>query len=195
MMSISNDGSLSDQILDAAASCVLAFGVDRVTLAEIARRAGVSRPTVYRRFPDTQSILAALLTARIVGVLDETGSQGPGRAALVARMVAVAARLRHDEVIMAVLHSAPEVAMIYIAERLGTSQQILIDALAGELKLAQEVGRKSDRVRPGDPRQLATMCLLITQSAIQSAQMVEPILDAEALAVELAHALNGYLDS
>ncbi len=27
-----------DRILDAAASCVLAYGVDRVTLAEIARR-------------------------------------------------------------------------------------------------------------------------------------------------------------
>lgn len=195
MMSISNERSLSDQILDAAASCVLAFGVDRVTLAEIARRAGVSRPTVYRRFPDTQSILAALLTARIVGVLDETGSDGQGRAALVARMVTVAGRLRRDEVIMAVLHSAPELAMVYIAERLGTSQQILIDALAGELKLAQEVGEKNDRVRPGDPRQLATMCLLITQSAIQSAQMVEPILDADALAAELTHALNGYLAS
>lgn len=195
MMSISNDRSLSDQILDAAASCVLAYGVDRVTLAEIARRAGVSRPTVYRRFPGTQSILAALLTARIVGVLDETGNQGPGRSALVDRMVRVAARLRHDEVIMAVLHSAPEVAMVYIAERLGTSQQILIDALAGELKLAQEVSSKRDRVRAGDPRQLATMCLLITQSAIQSAQMVEPILDAGALAVELTHALNGYLAS
>jgi hypothetical protein len=37
------------------------------------------------------------------------------------------------------------------------------------------------------------MCLLITQSAIQSAAMVEPILDADALAVELAHSLNGYL--
>ncbi|OBB13557.1 TetR family transcriptional regulator [Mycolicibacterium setense] len=195
MMSISNERSLSDQILDAAASCVLAFGVDRVTLAEIARRAGVSRPTVYRRFPDTQSILAALLTARVVGVLDETGGHGQGRAALVARMVTVAGRLRRDEVIMAVLHSAPELAMVYIAERLGTSQQILIDALAGELKLAQEVGKKNDRVRPGDPRQLATMCLLITQSAIQSAQMVEPILDADALATELSHALNGYLDA
>ena len=31
------------------------------------------------------------------------------------------------------------------------------------------------------------MCLLITQSTIQSAQIVEPILDADALAVELAH--------
>ncbi|MEW2482794.1 helix-turn-helix domain-containing protein [Mycobacterium sp. NPDC049093] len=195
MMSISNERSLSDQILDAAASCVLAFGVDRVTLAEIARRAGVSRPTVYRRFPDTQSILAALLTARVVGVLDATEVSGPDRAALVDRIVTVAARLRHDEVIMAVLHSAPEVAMVYISERLGTSQQILIDALAGELKLAQEVSSATDRVRAGDPRQLATMCLLITQSAIQSAQMVEPILDADALAVELTHALNGYLAS
>ncbi|WP_454790821.1 TetR/AcrR family transcriptional regulator [Mycolicibacterium lutetiense] len=195
MMSIGNEGSLSDQILEAAASCVLAFGVDRVTLAEIARRAGVSRPTVYRRFPDTQSILAALLTARVVGVLDTTAIGGPGRAALVDRIVTVAVRLRHDEVIMAVLHSAPEVAMVYIAERLGTSQQILIDALAGELKLAQEVSSESNRVRTGDPRQLATMCLLITQSAIQSAQMVEPILDADALAAELTHALNGYLAS
>lgn len=195
MMLISNEGSLSDQILEAAASCVLAFGVDRVTLAEIARRAGVSRPTVYRRFPDTQSILAALLTARVVGVLDTTEVGGPGRAALVNRIVTVAARLRDDEVIMAVLHSAPEVAMVYIAERLGTSQQILIDALAGELKLAQEAGLGDNRVRAGDPRQLATMCLLITQSAIQSAQMVEPILDADALAAELSHALNGYLAS
>ncbi len=37
------------------------------------------------------------------------------------------------------------------------------------------------------------MVLLITQSAIQSAQIVEPILPADALAAELAHALNGYL--
>ncbi|MCV7354058.1 TetR/AcrR family transcriptional regulator [Mycolicibacterium fluoranthenivorans] len=192
MMSISNDDggeSLADRILDAAASCVLAFGIERVTLAEIARRAGVSRPTVYRRWPDTQSILAALLTARVTRVLVDVGERGVGRADLVARMVAVAQRLRQDEIVMSVLHTAPELAMVYIAERLGTSQQILIDALAGQLKLAQEHGS----VRAGDPRQLAAMCLLITQSAVQSAQMVAPILDTEALAVELQHALNGYL--
>jgi hypothetical protein len=37
------------------------------------------------------------------------------------------------------------------------------------------------------------MSLLITQSTILSAQMVEQILDAETLAAELARALNGYL--
>jgi AcrR family transcriptional regulator len=191
MLSISNDTTpdVGDRILDAAASCAMAYGVDRVTLAEIARRAGVSRPTVYRRWPDTRSILAALLTARIVGVLRDVSTSGVGREALVERIVAVAERLRHDDVVMSVFHSAPELAMVYIAERLGTSQQILIDAVATELRTAQAGGS----VRAGDPRQLAAMCLLITQSTIQSAQIVEPILDADALAVELAHSLNGYL--
>jgi AcrR family transcriptional regulator len=191
MLSISNELSIDvgDRILDAAASCVVAYGIDRVTLAEIARRAGVSRPTIYRRWPDTQALLAALLTARIVGVLRDVPSRGAGREALVERIVGVAERLRHDDVVMSVFHSAPELAMVYIAERLGTSQQILINAVAAELKVAQRDGS----VRAADPRQLAAMCLLITQSTIQSAQIVEPILDADALAVELAHTLNGYL--
>jgi AcrR family transcriptional regulator len=191
MLSISNEVSptIGDRILAAAADCVLAFGVDRVTLAEIARRARVSRPTVYRRWPDTGSVLAALLTSRIVGALDEVPSRTVGREAVVERIVAVAERLRRDDVVMSVLRSAPDLVMIYIAERLGTSQQILLDTVAAEIKLAQEEGS----VRTGDPRQLAAMCLLITQSTIQSGQIVAPILDADALAVELAHSLNGYL--
>lgn len=195
MLSISNDTpaakpeDLGDRILDAAASCVLAYGVDRVTLAEIARRAGVSRPTIYRRWPDTRALLAALLTARIIRVLRDLPPRGTGREALVERIVAVAERLRHDDVVMSVFHSAPELAMVYIAERLGTSQQILIEAVAAELKTAQRDGS----VRTGDAHQLAAMCLLITQSTIQSAQIVAPILDADALAAELTRALNGYL--
>ncbi|MDG5482531.1 TetR/AcrR family transcriptional regulator [Mycolicibacterium gadium] len=191
MLSISNESpqTIGDRILTAAAECVLAFGVDRVTLAEIARRAGVSRPTVYRRWPDTRSVLAALLTSRVIGVLDTVPSRQVGRGPLVERIVTVAELLRRDDVVMSVLRSTPDLAMIYIAERLGTSQQVLLDAVAADIKLAQEEGS----VRPGDPRQLGAMCLLITQSAIQSGQIVAPILDADALATELAHSLNGYL--
>ena len=189
MMSISNDVPVDDRIIDAAAECVIAFGVDRVTLAEIARRAGVSRPTIYRRWPDTRSILAAVLTARITNALKEIEVSGSDRAALVQRMVAMAARLRDDEVIMSVLSTGPDLAMVYIAQRMGTSQQILLDVLAGALAVAQADGS----VRPGDTKQLAAMCLLIVQSAIQSAQMVAPVLDVTALDIELAHSLNGYL--
>ena len=191
IVSISNDPSspIGDRILEAAAYCVTAYGVERVTLAEIARRARVSRPTVYRRWPDIRSVLAALLTARIVGALDAVPTRGVGREAVVERMVAVADHLRDDEVVMSVLNRAPELTMVYTTERLGTSQQILIDTLAADIKLAQDEGS----VRPGEPRQLAAMCLLIARSTIQSGQIVAAILDARALDVELAHCLDGYL--
>ena len=56
---------------------------------------------------------------------------GDGREALVDRMVAVAERLRRRRAGDVGAALAPELAMVYIAERLGTSQQMLIDALAG----------------------------------------------------------------
>lgn len=191
MLSTSNDEQVEvgERILDAAASCLLALGMERVTLAAIARRAGVSRPTVYRRWPDSRSVIAALLTARITAAWTELEQPGSGREALVKRIVAVAARLRHDEVVMRVLHHAPDLAMVYIAQRMGASQRRLIDLVAGELSTAQAAGT----VRAGDPRELAAMCLLITQSAIQSAQVVAPILDEDALSIELAYTLNRYL--
>ncbi|HEY1840926.1 MAG TPA: TetR/AcrR family transcriptional regulator [Mycobacterium sp.] len=186
MLSISN-APVQDRILTAAASCVVDFGIERVTLAEIARRAGVSRPTVYRRWPDTRSLLASLLTSHITAAVAEVPVRGGGRAALVDRVVAVAERLQDDDLVMAVLRS--ELALVYIAQRLGSSQQMLIDALASDLRAAQRDGS----VRSGDPRQLAAMVLLITQSTVQSAQIVRPILDADALAAELTYSLNGYL--
>ncbi|MCV7436485.1 TetR/AcrR family transcriptional regulator [Mycobacterium seoulense] len=190
MLSISNARAQVDtgeRILAAAASCVVDFGVDRVTLAEIARRAGVSRPTVYRRWPDTQSIVAALLTRHVTDVMRDAPLLGDDRESLVRQIVTVANLLRRDRLVMSVLHS--ELAPIYITERLGTSQHMLIDALAARLRVAQRNGS----VRAGDPVQMATMVLLIAQSTIQSVQIVEPILDADALAGELAYSLNGYL--
>jgi AcrR family transcriptional regulator len=190
MSSIRNsDATVEKRILDAAAACILAYGVERTTMTEIARRARVSRPTIYRRWPDIRWVIAELLTVRIAGVLDDVPDRGVGREAMVDRVVLVAEHLRQDEIVQSVIRNAPGLAMVYIAERLGTSQQILIDALAEAIKAAQAEGS----VRPGDPHEMGAMCLLITQSTIQSAQMVEKLLDREALNVELARSLNGYL--
>lgn len=131
--------------------------------------------------------MSTLLTAHITEVAREVPVDGHDREALVQQVVAVADRLRRDKLIMSVMHS--ELARVYITERLGASQQFLIDGLATRLKVAQHAGS----VRSGDPRQLATMVLLIAQSTIQSSDIVRPVLDSEALAIELASALNGYL--
>lgn len=187
MLSIRNEPDVGERILAAAASCVVDFGVDRVTLAEIARRAGVSRPTVYRRWSDTHSVVAALLTRHVTDVMSDAPLLGDDRESLVRQIVSVTDMLRRDQLVMSVLHS--ELATTYITERLGTSQRMLIEALAARLRAAQRHGS----VRGGDPVQMATMVLLIAQSTIQSARIVEPMLDADALAAELAHSLNGYL--
>ncbi|HEY3842311.1 MAG TPA: TetR/AcrR family transcriptional regulator [Acidimicrobiales bacterium] len=51
-----------DAVMDAAASCYLRFGVAKTTAADIARAAGISRATLYRRFGTHESIFLALLT-------------------------------------------------------------------------------------------------------------------------------------
>src|SRR4029450_1121570 len=50
------------RILDAAYELLLAAGMRRMTMADIARHAEVSRATLYRRWPNVQTVVAALMT-------------------------------------------------------------------------------------------------------------------------------------
>lgn len=50
----------SERILDAAMELAAASGIRNLTMDEIARRAGVGRMTVYRRFGDRQRLVDAL---------------------------------------------------------------------------------------------------------------------------------------
>ncbi|HEY6471360.1 MAG TPA: TetR/AcrR family transcriptional regulator [Acidimicrobiales bacterium] len=51
-----------DEVLDAAASCYLRFGVAKTTAADIAQVVGISRATLYRRFGSHEAIFLAVLT-------------------------------------------------------------------------------------------------------------------------------------
>jgi AcrR family transcriptional regulator len=51
-----------EAVLDAAAACYLRFGVDKTTAVDIARAAGISRATLYRKYGSHEAIFLALLT-------------------------------------------------------------------------------------------------------------------------------------
>lgn len=192
-MSICNDVSASptveDLILDAARSCVLDYGLRRTTLAEVARRAGVSRPTVYRRWPDTRAVVADLLTREIRVVIPDMDGDGPARMQLVRAVVDVAAGMRVHPLFVKILRSDPDLLMTYIVDRLGTSQRAIVDRLAH----AVAAGQRDGSVRMGDPTHLAAMVLLMAQSAVQSARMVADVLPADRLTAELEFAVDNYL--
>lgn len=50
-------------MLDAAAQLINGCGTDGFSMAELARRAGVSKPALYRYFPNKQAVLLALARA------------------------------------------------------------------------------------------------------------------------------------
>ncbi|QDQ98370.1 TetR/AcrR family transcriptional regulator [Tomitella fengzijianii] len=181
--------TVDDAILDSAARTVVDLGVGRLTVAEVARRAGVSRPTVYRRWSGMEEVLAALLTREILHIADDLPHVARDRADLVHHVVDITWQIGGHAVLHTVLHQSPDVFRTYVLTRLGASQRALIDVLTAHIAHLQRLGE----VRRGDPEQLATMVLLMAQSAMQSAGIVAPILDPQALSGELAHALNGYL--
>ncbi len=51
-----------EAVLDAAAACYLRFGVDKTTAVDIAKAAGISRATLYRRYGSHEAIFLAVLT-------------------------------------------------------------------------------------------------------------------------------------
>src|SRR5919108_4151268 len=93
----------TDRLLDAARECVLAVGVRRTTVTDVARRAGVSRMTLYRRFPDLEAILAALMTREFGRLVDEAVERADGATArerVVAIVVHGSRSLAHDPLFM-----------------------------------------------------------------------------------------------
>ncbi|MEV0463541.1 TetR/AcrR family transcriptional regulator [Nocardia tengchongensis] len=190
MSSTEPSSAVDRAILDAARACVAEFGVRRTTLTEVARRAGVSRPTVYRRWPDTGSLVADLLVRELREIIVDTApSTGTARARLVGAIVGGGSMIRRNPLFAKIFRADADVMQTYVFERLGRNQRALIDLFADGIRQ----GQADNSIRDGDPQHLAAMLLLIAQSAVQSASAFAVVLDSDHLDAELTHALDGYL--
>ncbi|MFE3793301.1 TetR/AcrR family transcriptional regulator [Nocardia tengchongensis] len=190
MSSTEPSSAVDRAILDAARACVAEFGVRRTTLTEVARRAGVSRPTVYRRWPDTGSLVADLLVRELREIIVDTApSTGTARARLVGAIVGGGSMIRRNPLFAKIFRADADVMQTYVFERLGRNQRALIDLFADGIRQ----GQADNSIRDGDPQHLAAMLLLISQSAVQSASAFAVVLDSDHLDAELTHALDGYL--
>lgn len=187
-----SDGTVAQTrsaILRAARAALEEHGVRRTTVADIARRSGVSRQTIYRYWPDVTALYGAVLTDEVRGAVADAGSGG-SLDEIVEALVGAAAHVRDLRLLRRLRETDPELLGRYILERLGTSQRAILDRVEALIAAGQRAGV----VRAGDPGELAAMVLLITQSAVQSAPLVADRLPAGAWERELGLALRGYLE-
>src|ERR687896_2596299 len=124
------------RLLDAARECVLAVGVRRTTVTDVARRAGVSRMTLYRRFPDLETVLSALMTREFGHLVAQAAAQAEGATArerVVAMVVHGSRSLAGDPLFGRLLDIDPELLLPYVTRRLGGMQRIAVAAGAEAL--------------------------------------------------------------
>lgn len=182
-----------DVLLDAAKACVLEAGVRRTTLSNVARAAEVSRMTLYRRFPDVRSLLAALMTrefgALLAGANQKASTAPNARARLVASAVNGVTALTADPLMRTVLDRDAELMLPYIVDRIGGVQRITERYLRAELR----AGHRDGSIRQANPAAQARALFLVTQAFVFSMRPATTDLSRAALMRELAHLIDGAL--
>ncbi|PWK91337.1 TetR family transcriptional regulator [Lentzea atacamensis] len=158
----------------------------------MAKRAGVSRMTLYRRYPDVDHLVRALMTrefAALLAQVEETSGRGNAREQLVSRAVDAIRALSGNPLMQRVLQLDAELMLPYLTERLGSTQRLVEQFLVGQI----EAGHLDGSIRFGDAKTQARVVLLSTQSMVLSTKPATSGLDFTSLLDELAKQLDGAL--
>lgn len=181
-----------DHLLTAARDCLLAVGWRRTTMTDVARRAGVSRMSVYRRWPDMSALIGDLMTREWSTVGSKLAESGPkADADGIARAIAtVAAEIRAGELFGKIVDVDPELLLPYLMVRRGRTQ----DAMLESIETAIKAGQGSGAIRKGKVAVLARSVLLITYGFVFSANtMADGKVSERMLFDELRLTIRSYL--
>lgn len=183
-----------DAYLDAARACILDVGWRRTTLTEVARRAGVSRMTIYRSWSDMPQLLGDLMTREWTGVVQSAvAAEDPTQPAverLVEGIVGTVRVLRDNELFVRIIELDPELILPYVFSRRGRSQDLILAITADAITAAQAAGEARD----GNPVAIARGLLLAAHGFVLSAHtMVDDEVGADDLDAELSLLLTRVL--
>lgn len=156
-----------DAILDVTAELVAEHGLLSVTMSQIAERAGIGRATLYKYFPDVETILRAshereinAHLSHLAEVRDKAGEPGERLEAVLEAYALLAhhSRRHHGAELAAILH--PDQHVMHAQQHVrGMIQHLLVDGVAA--------GEVRDDVSPDE---LVSYCLhaLTAASALPS---------------------------
>jgi AcrR family transcriptional regulator len=160
------DDALSERILDAALAVASASGVRHLTMDEVARRAGVGRMTVYRRFGDRGRLVDGLIARETRRGLEQIAAEldpdADPRERMAQGFVAALRVAREHPLLLRFSQLEPEA---FLAELNAPGDPA--GALAREF-LAQQIreGQRSGELRAGDAEAAAELLFRIGVSFV-----------------------------
>ena len=186
-----------EAVLDATRRLVLTHGIERTTLTDVAREAGLSRMTVYRRWSGLPELIGRMMQREWDTILrldpaalSAEVKQGAGvRQVLVRTIVDSARTLRESELLGSIIASEPQLLVPYLLHRQGTMHSGAIAGIAEAIRVGQDDGS----IISGDPARLATAVVLATQSWVVSMDAAGAGHDRTLLDDELRAMLHAYL--
>ena len=142
------DDATSEQILDGALAVAAASGIRRLTVSDVARRAGVGRVTVYRRFGDRQGLIDALAVRearRCLAVLDAaTTPDQPIEHQVAEGFVASLRLIREHPVLSRLATHEPDLLLESLNDERAPIFSLARSYLAGRLAAARGAGTRAD---------------------------------------------------
>ncbi|SDZ08964.1 transcriptional regulator, TetR family [Saccharopolyspora shandongensis] len=158
----------SDRVLDAAREAFEDVGIQRTTMRDIARRAGLGRATVYRRYPDRDAVVAAVLLREVrvfLAWLDERIDHIEDPAEQIAEcFVAVVTGLRGHSLLNRLLTLEPAAALPAVTVDAGAVLAVARGYFAAKLREHQQAGR----LRSFDPEPAAEVFVRLAHSMLLS---------------------------
>jgi AcrR family transcriptional regulator len=153
-----------EQILDAAYALLLAVGMRRMNMADIARRAGVSRATLYRRWPNVQAVVGALTTREFARLTPKTFGRTArdDRTAVVDAVVTTVRAVRDHPLTRKIVDVDPEFLLPYLLERRGTSTTAQLELLTTALRGSDGSIRRGNRTAQARAIWLAAWSFTLT---------------------------------
>lgn len=187
----------AEALLLAARQVLMEHGPRRATLAEVARQAGVSRMTVYRRFESFDRLVSALLTRELAVVMAGLPHVDPKqttvRTAVAANVAVLTRAIAEHELIVRVLAVDPESMVPLMTQRFGQTQRTAAAHLAPELRAGMSIAGGDGSIRDADPDVLAQTIVTATQSFVFGAQALANHPLGEQVWLSLPDLIDGFL--
>ena len=120
--------SVDDVIIAAARESVMTVGLRRTSIAEIARKAGVSRPTVYRRYADIGELLAEVTNREILHMLEGLRYvPGDSRARMLLRIRIVVQRIIESDFFPGLVKTDPDRVLESLTGEMSDTQLEIVE--------------------------------------------------------------------